>query len=330
MHASSPIPHLLDRFPHLRSRSPEEARTLIGRLFSPHRLVMVGKERTLDLHHNRVRLSHLGVNVLTYGVPVEIDQNQRGDFYMLLLPLKGHAIIESGGNLAQVNEGSMGVLYPGQATRMQWSGDCEMILLEVPRQTFEDTVGTPAARDCSALLSLPRASQAVAAWWQSVLDLTHNLHHYGEQWLSQPRMQGAMQEFLLAGLQPLFKDSCATPLTGHALSATSQRALKKAIDYIHAHAGDRLTVADIAAAACVSPRTLELAFRRRYDQSPLSYVRGIQLDRVHEALQAAHRARRPVQVTDVAMDNGFTHMGRFSGYYKQRFGISPTLTLRGA
>jgi transcriptional regulator GlxA family with amidase domain len=159
--------------------------------------------------------------------------------------------------------------------------------------------------------------------------MTHCLHHYGEQWLSQPRMQLAMEEFLVAGLHTMFSDCGAMPGSGTALSATGQRALQKAIDYIHAHVHDRLSVMDLAAAACVSPRTLEVAFRRRYDQSPLSYVRGVQLDRVHETLRAARQARSPVQVTDVAMDNGFTHMGRFAGYYKQRFGHSPTVTLRG-
>jgi len=33
-------------------------------------------------------------------------------------------------------------------------------------------------------------------------------------------------------------------------------------------------------------------------------------------------------VTDVALEHGFVHMGRFAGYYKQRFGCSPSATLR--
>ncbi len=224
MQTSSPRPHLLDRFPHLRSRSPEEARALIGQIFSPHHLAMRGKEMMLNLHHNRIRLSQLGLNVLTYGVPVEIDQRERGDFYMLMLPLKGHAVAECGGRLGKVDKGCMGVLYPRQATRMQWSGDCEMILLEVPRQTFEEAVGTLQVQGRNINVSLPRTSQAVGAWWQSVLDMTHSLHHYGDQWLSQPRMQLAMEEFLLAGLHPLFSDQSVTPFQGAVLSANSQRA----------------------------------------------------------------------------------------------------------
>lgn len=329
MQASSPSLHLLDRFPLLRSRSPDEARELIGRIFSPHRLAMRGKERALDVRHNRVRLSQLGINVLTYGVPVEIDQRERGDFYMLMHPLRGQATTECGGQSVTLDANTMGILSPREATRMEWSGDCEMILLEVPRLLFDDVASAILGKGKRPGQSLPRASQAVAAWWQSVLDMTHSLSQYGDQWLAQPRMQLAMEEYLVAGLHTLFANHHAMPVHCAVLSETRQRALRKAIDYIHAHASDRLTVVDIASAACVSPRTLEVAFRRRYGQSPLGFLRGVQLDRVHQALQAARLAQRPVQVTDIAMANGFTHMGRFACYYKQRFGISPTLTLRG-
>ena len=117
---------------------------MMGRVFSPHRLAMRGHDGTLDLRHNRVRLSQLGINVLTYGAPVEIDPGERGDFYMLLLPLQGHATTECGGRRVTLDAGTMGVLHPRQVTRMQWSGDCEMIMLEVPRLMLEDVIGAGA------------------------------------------------------------------------------------------------------------------------------------------------------------------------------------------
>jgi AraC-like DNA-binding protein len=323
--------HLLDRFPLFRSRSPDEASALMGNVFSPHRLAMRGACSDLALRHNRVRMSQLGLNVLTYGAEVDIDPGERGDFYMLLLPLQGQAVTECAGRSAVLDPGTMGVLHPRQRTSMHWGPDCEMVLLEVPRPVLEDVVGaTPLTRDGQLTLALPRATPSVGAWWQSVLDMTHNLHQFGDQWLAQPQVQRAMEGFLVAGLRMLFSDPDMPPPMAQPLSANSHRALLRALDYIQAHASDRLTVADIASAACVSPRTLEAAFRRRYDQSPLAYVRGVQLDRVHETLRSARAGQRGVQVTDVALENGFTHMGRFAGYYRKRFGCTPTQTLKGA
>lgn len=322
--------HLLDRFPLFRSHSPEEASALMGNVFSPHRLAMRGHDGGLALRHNRIRLNQLGLNVLTYGAEVDIDPGERGDFYMLLLPLRGQATTECLGRKAVLDHGTMGVLHPRQPTRMRWGPDCEMVLLEVPRPLLEDVVGeTPHSPDGGLTIALPRAMPSVGAWWQSVLDMTHNLHQFGEQWLAQPRAQVAIEGFLVAGLDMLFNATDTHTVATPVLSANSQRALARAIDFIMAHASDRLTVADIANAACVSPRTLEAAFRRRYDQSPLAYVRGVQLDRVHDVLRLAHLRQRGAQVTEVAMENGFTHMGRFAGYYKKRFGCTPTQTLKG-
>jgi AraC-like DNA-binding protein len=327
---TSSEPHLLDRFPLFRSRSADEASALTGNVFSPHRLAMRGHSSDLEVRHNRVRLSQVGINVLAYGAEVDIDPGERGDFYMLLLPLQGQAITECNGRSVVLDDGAMGVLHPRQLTRMNWSTDCEMLLLEVPRQLLEEVVGAaPHSPDGGLTLALPRATPSVAAWWQSALDMTHSLHHFGEQWLAQPRMQEAMEGFLVTGLRMLFNEPNSMPSSLAPLSANCHRALARAMDYIQAHASDRLTVADIANAACVSPRTLEAAFRRRYDQSPLAYVRGVQLDRVHESLRRAHLSQRGVQVTDIAMENGFTHMGRFAGYYKKRFGNTPTQTLKG-
>jgi len=78
----------------------------------------------------------------------------------------------------------------------------------------------------------------------------------------------------------------------------------------------------------MSPRALEAAFRRRYDSAPLAYARGVRLERVHAALQRAARTGEPASVTDIALQHGFIHMGRFAAYYKQRFGCSPSASLR--
>jgi transcriptional regulator GlxA family with amidase domain len=34
-------------------------------------------------------------------------------------------------------------------------------------------------------------------------------------------------------------------------------------------------------------------------------------------------------VTDVAVGLGFSHLGRFSQYYREAYGVVPTATLRG-
>ena len=107
--------------------------------------------------------------------------------------------------------------------------------------------------------------------------------------------------------------------------------LRGAIRYVHEHAGEDITVADIAAGAELSERGLQDLFRRRLAVTPMRYLREVRLDRVH--LELASRRGGPVTsgvttVGAVARRWRFGHLGRFAAAYRQRFGESPHETLR--
>ena len=328
-HAAPADPrHLLDNYPLIRSRSAEEARDLVGRVLSPHRLDVRSGERGFEARHNQIRLGQVSLNVLSYGAEVEIDPGERGDFYLIQLPLQGYARVRCDGQEAWVGPEALSVLHPRAQTCMLWSGDCSMIMLQVPSAVLRGRL--PQRQRSSGVpqfsFTQSRHDPAVAAWWQAVGDMTRNLHCHGEQWLRHPAAYAAMEGFLLTGLDLLRPGRGNTP---EAPASSSGRHLQRALDYIHAHAHESLRLTDIAAAACVSPRTLETAFRRRFEQSPLVYARGVRLERARAALRAAAAEGRPASVTDVALQHGFIHMGRFSAYYKQRFGCTPSATLRG-
>jgi transcriptional regulator GlxA family with amidase domain len=52
----------------------------------------------------------------------------------------------------------------------------------------------------------------------------------------------------------------------------------------------------------------------------------VRLNAVHRALSSAHLDEQTV--SSIAINNGFTHFGRFSVAYKQHFGESARETLR--
>jgi transcriptional regulator GlxA family with amidase domain len=59
--------------------------------------------------------------------------------------------------------------------------------------------------------------------------------------------------------------------------------------------------------------------------SPMQYLRNSRFGKVRAALL---RADPEESVTEIAMNWGFTHMGRFAVEYRQRFGESPSESLR--
>jgi AraC-like DNA-binding protein len=101
--------------------------------------------------------------------------------------------------------------------------------------------------------------------------------------------------------------------------------VQNAVTYMDAHAHQDITVTDIAAAASVTARTLQLAFRRHLDTTPMTYLRRVRLDRAHQDLRLAGPA---TTVSAVAHRWRFPSPGRFAAHYHRAYGTTPGLTLR--
>ena len=85
-------------------------------------------------------------------------------------------------------------------------------------------------------------------------------------------------------------------------------------------------VAGLCRAAGVTPRTLARAFRTIHATTPVQYLHDLRLTEArHSLLSGCGDAR---SVTEVATRVGFRELGRFAGAYRERFGETPSQTLR--
>jgi len=102
--------------------------------------------------------------------------------------------------------------------------------------------------------------------------------------------------------------------------------IRKAEDYV-AHLTDRpLRIGQLCREIGVCERTLRNAFYKVTDTSPLAYLKTQQLNRVYRVLRDADPDE--VLIKQVALANGFIHLGQFCKDYKQLFGELPSETLR--
>lgn len=76
----------------------------------------------------------------------------------------------------------------------------------------------------------------------------------------------------------------------------------------------------------VTERTLQLVFKESFGVNPKAWFHRIALNRAHVALLT--RPYHKGLVTEVALDFGFEHFGRFSQSYRELFGRSPSETVR--
>jgi AraC family ethanolamine operon transcriptional activator len=85
-------------------------------------------------------------------------------------------------------------------------------------------------------------------------------------------------------------------------------------------------ISELCAAANVSERTLQNAFKDIIGMSPMTYLNRLRLHRARDELRKA--TGDSTTVTDVAMNWGFWHFGEFSRAYKNCFGELPSGTLK--
>lgn len=103
--------------------------------------------------------------------------------------------------------------------------------------------------------------------------------------------------------------------------------LRRAMTFIEAHPDAGLTAADIAQAAHVTTRAVQLAFQRHLGSTPMAYLRRVRLDQAHRELLAADPGDGTT-VADVAYRWGFSSPGRFAAQYRKAYGRYPSSTLR--
>ena len=103
----------------------------------------------------------------------------------------------------------------------------------------------------------------------------------------------------------------------------SDQALSRALQFLKMNAAEPIQITDVCHAACTDKRMLQRAFRDCFDVTPLEYLR---LDRLQRAHQMLRFNPAKISISEIAFECGFTHLGRFSGYYLQQYGELPNET----
>jgi AraC-like DNA-binding protein len=163
------------------------------------------------------------------------------------------------------------------------------------------------------------------------------------QWESAVEYAGAVLDNPEAAASPLLLGTTGRTLAAAALTAfpnttwddeaaagehtrPAPSAVRLAMAYIEAQAGEDVSLLDIARAACITPRALQYAFRRHLGTTPLGYARRVRLDRAHTDLLDADPTRGDT-VASIAVRWGFLHQGNFAAAYREAYGIMPRQSL---
>ncbi|NLE02798.1 MAG: AraC family transcriptional regulator [Fibrobacter sp.] len=95
--------------------------------------------------------------------------------------------------------------------------------------------------------------------------------------------------------------------------------VNKALDFLNEHYGEKISVADLAAAANTSVSHFSRIFKDETGVSPSEYIMQVRLDYAKRMLRADEK-----NITQIALDCGFNSSSYFSHCFTRAFQISPS------
>lgn len=308
------------------STQQDETRERVSEALKDHQLTWKGGR--VDAELNRGRFGALTVCTLRYGAEVHIEPDRLQDFMLVQVPLRGRACIECGDERVNANPDCAAVIAPNRPLRLHWEAGCEQLLLKIPRGKLEAigrrAFGDAATRPLDFSPALRLDNPIGAAWRSMVTSMIDLLPTLDD---GAPRPPAAWLEHMEDTLVLHLLYNQPNSWHSHAGSlVTLPRRLVLAETYMREHLSAPLTLTDIARHAGASATALTRLFQEHRDTTPMHALRALRLDTARRKLKTDAHA----SVTEVALGVGFGHLGRFSEYYRERFGELPRETRRVA
>lgn len=197
---------------------------------------------------------------------------------------------------------------------------------DVLQRHLQSLLGRPVKAPIQFSLGMP-LDTGPGRSWRATIDLLVAELRRDESLVHSSLMATELETLILTGLLTAQPHNYSTALHSDA-RAVPPRAIRSAVEFIETAPNRAITTARLAVHAGVSASALQRGFQVHVGCSPMEYLRDVRLRRARDALVAADPAS-DVTVTEVALEAGFMHLGRFSVEYRRRFGESPSETLRG-
>jgi AraC-like DNA-binding protein len=218
------------------------------------------------------------------------------------------------------------VLAPTRTLRLHWLEGTRQLLLRVPHALLREMAGQEPEQPLALAPGFLLPRELGTQWEllaQSLLNLasTPQASAARAAWLDHFERNVAL--FLLSH-QPLTTASDCMGAPAVALpDTTAAPACAKALEAVHEYMLARLSapvsLEDLVRVAGDSARTLNTLCHQHLGPTPMEWLRNLRLD----AVRARLLLQPDASITETALSFGFGHLGRFAGFYAERFQERP-------
>ncbi|HEV7188884.1 MAG TPA: helix-turn-helix transcriptional regulator [Blastococcus sp.] len=309
------------------TRDVLRAHEAIRDTYAGHRLIIRGSQENFRYRQATTTAGDLAVDSLQHTMSVREDVDPIDATWVGLLT-GGLFRAARAGEEIRCTAGDVLLFPQGVPFICEWQV-LELQMVRVPTGEIAARAAALAGIDPVdfRFRSMAPLSPTLHRYCANTIGYLHSLFAGENPAVAQPLVKAAALDAVAAAVLATFPSTATTDGPGARAGRAAPAAVRRAVDYIDAHADQPLTVADIARATGIGPRALQEAFRRHRGTTPTAYLRDARLERAHRELQAADPALGAT-VAAIAARWGFAHRGRFATAYRDAFGRSPQQTLR--
>lgn len=295
----------------------------VGRIYCPHRTQFSGARGAAPGVFAMQYTGLQPVTELRYGTRAKVDAGEFSRLMLMHTCLEGSGTATQQGVTVQLRAGETVPMSAGFSTQLELDARFSQrsVNLDIDRLEAQCVRILNHPLDQALRFELRPFSPALERAWTEAVDL---MTRYASLNVTLPAASRAsLDEFMISLVLTQHPHNFSDEFQARA-RALPPRLIREA-EHLMRTGGSPLTVGEIAARMRVSLRSLEAGFREYRRTTPLQRLRAIRLERVREMLLAPQAS---TTVTSAALECGFVHLARFSGYYKAAYGESPAQTLR--
>ncbi|WP_164540645.1 AraC family transcriptional regulator [Streptomyces abyssomicinicus] len=316
----------------VRSRSISELRDSVQRHAVVHDVEPRGGGRP-DGFVSFAAVGALSLVYIRYGAPVVVDAFPTRNRFTLTVPL-GPMKVSSGEGQPFSTLRSGFALFQEQHTMMLPDPVAGALVVSTTTSRLEEHLAGLTGRVADRTLRFLPPSGGGAAGPPELLETSW--HMVCRTLSSAPAgglgalVERHLEEVLLSGILMGLPHTGTPALAGDVRTCLPGDVVERGRQWLEEHYEEPVTVHDLAHAMNLSARQLQHLFRERYGKTPIEVLRDIRFRQARRLLMRPRPSGGAPTVAAVAHRCGFTHLSRFSIAYRQRFGESPSETVRQA
>jgi AraC-like DNA-binding protein len=320
--------HPLAPFPIVSTGDPDEAQSILSRELVDLRFKKVRNRSFFRLEMNGAHLGQTMIGYNQFETDTLVDAGHIDGAILLILGFGSPAIFHIDGEPVVCTERGA-VLSPSRRVLIHRPAGSRIFVIRAGLDAIEERFREVMDRRPGKTIVFDRGVDlvnGVGAQAHRLVNFLIDTIQRDSVAVENPLLRAGFDEMLLNALLSL-PSNYTDELMGGRRLCVAPRLVRRAEEFLDAHATEPITISDIVAQCGCSRRALFSAFRRFRGYTPMQFLADARLKTAREALFCASQSDT---VSSIAYACGFSHPGRFSDAYRRRFGESPSETMRKA